>query len=171
MMGQLRLVNFVQGVLYHDVVWGGTVRNGACLILRLSPRQHRLFPRPHQRLRRLPTATPTPTPRLRLLRLPPQQQTPTPSPTPTATPTTTPQPIDRAIKVAANVTVTQVNYNQANNRLYLAITKSGVNYIEATISKTTLPNVTILRVYVNSVQTSYTYTDNGSAWKVTIITT
>ncbi len=111
-----------------------------------------------------PQPTPTPT------------ATPTPTPTPTATPTATPTPkpsdapLANAVQVSANVTVTAVNFRQSTRQLYITINKNGTNLLEANISKTSLPSISSLRVYINNSQKSYTYTDLGISWKVIVKT-
>jgi hypothetical protein len=76
-----------------------------------------------------------------------------------------------AVQVSANVTVTAVNFRQSSAQLYVTINKNGTNLIEATISKKSLPSISSLRVYINSSRKTYTYTDTGDFWKVTVITT
>jgi hypothetical protein len=127
-----------------------------------------------------PTATPTPSPTPTATPTPSPTATPTPTPTPTATPiptptssptpSPTPAPLITALTVKANVTVTSVNF-QTSYRLYVTINKSGVNQIEATIAKTTLPSITSLRFYINNVQKTFTYVDNGNVWVATVLTT
>jgi hypothetical protein len=53
----------------------------------------------------------------------------------------------------------------------VTINKSGTNQIEATIAKTTLPNISSLRFYINNLQKTFTYLDNGNTWVATVITT
>jgi outer membrane biosynthesis protein TonB len=117
-----------------------------------------------------PTASPTPTVTPSPSPTPTPTSTPTPTATPIPTPTPTPVPLTTAVQVKANVTVTSVNF-QTSYRLYVTINKNGVNQIEATIAKTTLPNITSLRFYINNVQKTYTYIDNGNSWTATVITT
>jgi len=113
----------------------------------------------------VPTPTPTVTPK------PSPTPTATPTPTPTSTPNPSDAPVTTAIQVRSNVTVTAVNFRQSTSQLYITINKSGTNLIEAEISKTSLPSISTLRVYINNSQKTYTYTDNGTSWIVTIKTT
>jgi hypothetical protein len=99
------------------------------------------------------------------------QPTPTPTPTPTSTPHPSDAPLTTAIQVSANVTVTAVNFQQSTSQLYITINKNGTNLIESTISKTSLPSISQLRVYINNGQKTFTYTDMENAWKVTVKTT
>ncbi len=115
-----------------------------------------------------PTATPKPTP------TPTPSPTPTPTatpkPTPTPTPAPTSAPLTTALQVNANVTVTAVTFKQSTAQLYITINKNGTNLIEATISKKSLSSISSLRVYINNSQKSYSYSDNGDSWKVTVKT-
>jgi hypothetical protein len=106
-----------------------------------------------------PTPTPTPTP------------SPTPSPTPTTTPTPSDAPVTNAVQVSANVTVTAVTYQQSTSQLNITITKNGTTQIEATVNKNSLPSIANLKVFINGSQKTYTYTDLGDSWKITIKTT
>ena len=72
---------------------------------------------------------------------------------------------------SANVTVTGVNFNQSNSALNITITKNQTNYIQAIISKTSLPNISTLKIYINNNQSTFIYADNGNTWAITIITT
>jgi hypothetical protein len=110
-----------------------------------------------------PTPTPSPVP----------TTTPTPTVTPSPTPSPTPPPsipLTNAVQLKANATVTGITYT--TNRLSVTITKNGgVNGIEATIAKTTLPNISPLRVFINNVQKTFTYVDNGNQWIIDSSTT
>jgi len=141
--GTTAVSNYVNGVIYHDVVLNGAVQNGECLNSG-NPS---------------PTPTPTATP------------TPTPTPTPAPTPTPTPAPLIPAVQINANVTVSTVYFNQTASSLNVTIVKNGTNSLQAVISKTSLPSITNLKVYVNTVQTTYTYTSNSTYWQITFKTT
>jgi hypothetical protein len=94
-----------------------------------------------------------------------------PNPTPTPTPASSDAPLITAVQVSANVTVTAVDFRQSTNQLYISINKNGTNLIEATISKVNLTSISQLRVYINNSQVTYTYTDLGGSWKLTVKTT
>lgn len=53
--------------------------------------------------------------------------------------------------------------------LYVNITKSGLNHLQAAISKVSLPQVSPLKVYINNVQENYTYVETADSWAVTIM--
>ena len=107
-----------------------------------------------------PTATPTPTP------TPTATPTPTPTPTPTASPTSI--PLTAAVEIESNATKVSAIQLTTAARLTVTITKNGgTNTIQATISKTTLPNISALTFYVNSVKATYTYTSTTESWIVT----
>jgi len=95
----------------------------------------------------------------------------TPTPTPTPTPPPAGAPLTTALQVNANVTVTAINFDRPSSTLYLSIVKSGTNYMQAMISKTSLPSLSTFKVYVNNVQTTYSNSDNGTYWTITIKST
>jgi photosystem II stability/assembly factor-like uncharacterized protein len=168
--------NFVQGALYHDFVVNGVFQNGQ-RVDAAPP-----APTPTQSPTPLPTPTPAPTPS------PSPSPTPTPTPTPDPTPTSTPTPMPTPtptptppppasaplttfLQISANVTVTEVNFNQTLAQLNMTIVKNQVNYLQTTISKIALPTVTNLKVNVNNLPSNYTYTDTGDYWQINILTT
>jgi hypothetical protein len=103
-----------------------------------------------------PTATPTPT------------VTPIPTPTPAATPTPTSKPLTSAVEIESNATNVTAFQLTTAGKLSVSITKNGgLNSVEATISKTTLPNITSLTFYINNVKRTYTYTSTPNSWIVT----
>jgi hypothetical protein len=44
-----------------------------------------------------------------------------------------------------------------------------LNYIQALISKASLPQVSPLKVYINNVQENYTYVETADSWTITIM--
>lgn len=105
-----------------------------------------------------PTSTATPLPTV----------TPIPTPTPAATPPPTSKPLTRAVEIESNATNVTAFQLTTAGKLSVSITKNGgLNSVEATISKTTLPSITSLTFYINNMKRTYVYTSTPDSWIVT----
>lgn len=132
-----------------------------------------------------PTASPTPTPTPSVTPSPTPTPSPSPSPTPSPTPNPTPiptatptptstQPMETALKVDGNITITGADLRRASSttyNFYITIVKNGTNHITLEIAKTILPQVSYLRVYINNTNKPYTFIDQGDKWIIEIVTT
>jgi len=81
-----------------------------------------------------------------------------------------PAPSTTALQIESDCPVESVAFLSKYSILDLSVAGSvETGFVQATISKTMLPSISSLKVYVNNLQTEYTCEDPGGSWTVTVI--
>ena len=82
-------------------------------------------------------------------------------------------PVTTFLKIDSNCTITEMQYTKVNATFYtlnITVLKVDTVQIQVTINKNTLPSISYLQLYINNVQSEFTYIDAGDSWIISVIT-